>query len=822
MTPRKSRRKDIPSMTYPGEIPPSALYHICDPSSLGFKTTNDLPDLDVVLGQPRALRAFQLGSEVTGPGYNIFVLGLPGSGRTTLSREYLERKALHEPTPPDWCYVNNFENERQPKALCLPAGLGSEFRKEVQGLIACCIHDISQAFESEEFIHERDQIINVAKKFQETEFEQLKDKVENYDFMIARTSGGFVLAPAVGGKLLTTEEIQSLSDEQRRKMEETQAHLGEEVEKAIARLREQDTSLNEQHQQLISRTVMYIIRPFNDFLKAKYSGQENVLHYLEALQADVISNADLFRPLKPGDQTPLQGSQQWRKRYEVNLLVDNSKSHGAPVIIENHPSYVNLIGRIEHEVIMGASRTDFNMIHAGALHLANGGYLVLPARDVLVNPYAWDGLKRVLRDAEIRIIEMANQLGFPSPSTLEPEPIPIKVKIILVGTPTLYYLLRSNDEDFSKLFKVRAEFASQMERTPENEHDYGLFVKSVVIENNLLPFDNTAVARIIEYSSQLADDQEKLSTRFGKISDLVRESAYWAASEGKKIVKAKAVNHAIKEAIYRSNLIEERYHELITQGTLLIDIAGMTVGQVNALSVFQLGEYSFGRPTRITAVAYPGKAGVVDIDRQAKLGGALHTKGVLILTGYLNWRYGQEQSLNLSASLTFEQSYEEVQGDSASAAELLALLSALSKIPIRQDRAITGSINQLGQIQAVGGVNEKIEGFYAICKTKGLTGEQGVVIPTNNQRHLMLDEEVIQAVKAGKFHLWAIGSFDEAIRLLTDYQPGERQIDGSYSEGTFNRLIADRLSEYNKSVQAATKNSTKAPEQEIKENKIEN
>jgi lon-related putative ATP-dependent protease len=822
MCPRKSIKIDLRLQASSGEIPPSALYRSCDPDTLGFKTTDDLPDLEQVIGQPRAVRALQLGSEVPGPGYNIFVLGLPGSGRATLSREYLEHKAAQEPVPVDWCYVNNFENERQPKALCFPAGRGAEFRHEIQELIARAWHDIPGAFESDEFIQERDHIINQLKKDQEAEFGKLQGKVEKDNFFIARTSGGFVLAPAAEGKLLKPEEIQSLSTEHRSRLNELQTKLGKELERTIAKLREQEISSNQELQQLISRTVLFIIRPLNETIKAKYSGQENVLHYLEALQADIIANVSQFRPNQLGENpAALLDRQLWARRYEVNLLGDHTQIKGAPVIVENYPAFTNLIGRIEHDVIMGVSRTDFTMIRPGALHRANGGYLILPARDVLINPYSWDGLKRVLRESEIRIVELASQMGIPSQSTLEPEPIPIKVKIILVGTPTLYYLLRSNDEDFTKLFKVRAEFGTIMERTPENERDYGLFVKSVVLENNLPPFDNTAVARVIEYSSQLADDQGKLSTRFGKIADLVREAAYWAIKDGEKIISAQAVDRAIHEAIFRSNLIEERYHELINQQTLLIDVVGSTVGQINALSVFLLGDYSFGRPTRVTAVTYPGKAGVVDIERQAKLGGALHTKGVLILSGFLNWHYGQEQPLSLSASVTFEQSYEEIQGDSASAAELIALLSAITRAPIRQDRAITGSINQLGQIQAIGGVNEKIEGFYAICKAKGLTGEQGVLIPTNNQRHLMLDQEVVQAVKAGKFHIWAVSNIDEAIQLLTTFQPGECQPDGSYTEGTFNRLVVDRLNEYNKSMQTTPKNSTKTAEPETKENKLE-
>ncbi len=834
MTPRKTRSKKKPPELSPFELLPSTLQRPCEPASLGFKTTDELPDLQDVIGQPRAIRALELGTEVTGPGYNVFVLGFSGSGRTTLSREYLERKAAEEPIPDDWCYVNNFENSHRPKALRLPAGQGVEFRKDVQDLIARCRHEIHRRFESEEYTRERDRLVNELKSKQEKEFIRLQEHVEKYNFVIVRASFGFVLAPAVEGKPLKAEEIESLSAEQRAKLSDLQAKLSEEVEKSLTRLREMEKATYKQLEQLTERTVMFLIGPQIQALKEKYTNTQPIVDHLEDVQEDIIANASQFRPSEEGtppEPARLLAERDWSRRYEVNLLVDNSDLHGAPVVNENYPSYSNLMGRIEHEAIMGASRTDFTMIRRGALHRANGGYLLLPARDVLINPYAWEGLKRVLRDREVRIVELANQLGLLSTATLEPEPIPVNVKVILVGTHMLYHLLRTHDEDFSKLFKVRAEFGTLMERTPETEAEYGLFVKSVVVDNQLPPFDNMAVARVIEFSSRLADDQAKLSTRFGKIADLVREAAYWATKNKKKTVNAKAVEQAIEEGIYRSNLVEERLQNLIAEGTLMIDLTGSVVGQVNALSVYLLGDYAFGRPNRVTAVTFPGKGGVLDIERQAKLGGSLHTKGVLILSGFLNGRYGREQPLNLSSSLTFEQSYEEVQGDSASAAELYALLSSISGIPLRQDRAITGSVNQHGQLQSIGGVNEKIEGFFASCKAKGFTGEQGVVIPTGNSRHLMLRQEVIDAVAAGKFHIWAINTIDEGIQLFTGIEPGERQEDGTYPEGTFNHAVTARLAEFAQSMQNAGKNASRPtegpadqpsespPEQEQKEDK---
>lgn len=792
------------SKSQPRQLSASELRRSCDPSSLGFENTNDLPDLQEVIGQPRAIRALELGSEVAGPGYNTFVLGVSGSGRTTLSLEYLQRKAANEPIPDDWCYVNNFDNPRHPKALRLPAGSGVKFSQDMQALIQHSAQAISRTFESDEYIQERDRLLGELKKGQETEFIRLQKHVEKFSFIIVRTPYGFALVPAVQGKPLKPEEIEALSDEQREKLSQLQTKLEEEVEKTLRKLREIENDTNLKLKELNEHTVLFSLGPLIGELKTKYSSQEGVLSHLEAIQKDIVAVADQFSAKQtenpsPGASQPTQ--QEWAHRYEVNVLVDHSQETGAPVINESHPSYTNLLGRIEHEVTMGASRTDFTMIQPGALHLANGGYLILPARDLLTNPYAWDGLKRVLRDGELRIVELANQLGLLSTVTLEPEPIPLKIKVFIVGSPMLYYLLRNYDEDFPKLFKVRAEFGTSMERNPEAEREYGLFVKSVVVDNELPAFDKSAVARIIDHSSRLAEDQNRLSTRFGMIADLVRESAYWSkhtGSPGEGLVDDNAVQRAIKESIYRSNLIEERIQEMISQGAIMIDVSGKAVGQINALSVMLLGDYAFGRPSRVSATAYPGKGGVVDIERQADLGGPIHTKGVLILTGYLGKRYGREKSLSLSAHLTFEQSYEGVEGDSASAAELFALLSAIADIPLRQDLAITGSVNQRGQIQAIGGINEKIEGFFTTCKMKGLTGEQGVIIPASNLVNLMLNEQVTEAVDKGQFHIWPIQEVEEGLRLLTGLEPGERQEDGSYPEGTFNYILMEQLEAFSR------------------------
>jgi lon-related putative ATP-dependent protease len=745
-----------------------------------------------------------MGSEISGKGFNIIAVGLPGSGRTTLTREFLERKAAKEAVPSDWCYVNNFSNPRCPQALELPPGKAVALRDDLNSLIHQVKLAIPEAFKTEEYAREQERLTAALNEFKETESNRLQSLAKKYNFVIARTPFGYTLLPALEGQPLKPEDLEKLTQEQRQKLHQLQERLEEELKKSLSSIREMEKATQEKVQELDKRTAHFVVDPLIDELKTEYQGLDEVIAYLEAVQVDIVDNVDQFRA-QEARASSSPGGQSWETRYTVNVIVDNSQMAGALVIVESHPTYHNLIGRIEHEFVMGVARTDFTMIRPGALHRANGGYLIVPARDVLLNPYAWEGLKRVLRDGCIRIAELGAQLGLIPTPTLEPEPIPVNTKVILIGTPVLYYLLRANDEDFPKLFKVRADFATVMDRTPDTEREYALFVKAVVDDNQLPSFDNTAVARIVEYGSRLAEDKNKLSTRFGKIADLIREAAYWAQKEGVEQVTGEAVECAIQESIYRNNLIEERIQEMIQSETILIDVRGEKLGQVNALSIALMGDYAFGRPSRVTASVYPGRGGVVDIERQAELGGPIHTKGVLIISGLLGHRYGQQKQLSLSASLTFEQTYEEVEGDSASAAEFFALLSALAEVPLNQEIAVTGSVNQHGQIQPVGGINEKIEGFFTTCKLKGLTGGQGVIIPKGNVRHLMLRQEVVQAVSQGKFHIWPISTIDEGIQLLTGMEPGEMDEEGTYPPGTFNRAIVDRLEKFAKAVEPPTK-----------------
>ncbi|NUM44108.1 MAG: AAA family ATPase [Anaerolineales bacterium] len=797
-------------------LAPAALRRPCDPTTLSFQTTADLPDLANFIGQPRAYRGLELGSEVTGLGYNIYVMGLPASGRTTLSREYLEQKAATLPTPQDLCYVNNFTDPHEPKALPLPTGRGTEFRKDMEALLTRGEQEIQRAFNSDEYSKEASRLADDLQKNREAALSRLQAYAAKYNFLIARTPFGFVLVPSVDGQPLKPEEIEKLAPENLEKLKELELKVSAEVKKTLEKVREMERTAQETLHELDTRTALFVVEHLVDSLREKYTGLDQILAYLNAVQKDIVENVDPFRA-DPNQQGENVASlrETWLKRYTVNVIVDHDGRKGAPVILETQPTYQNLVGRIEHEMVMGATRTDFTMIRPGALHRANGGYLILPIREVLINPYAWEGLKRCLRDGSIRLVELGNQLGLLSTTTLEPEPVPLNVKVILVGTPLLYYLLQQYDEDFPKLFKVRAEFTSQMDRTPATEQEYALFIRSVTLENHLAPFDRTAVARIIEHGARMVENQNKLSTRFGKIADLVREAEYWARKTNKESVAAEDVQRAIEEGIYRSNLLEERLQEMIVENTLMVDVEGTAVGQINALSVLQLGDYAFGRPSRVTATAQPGRGGALDLERKAELGGPIHTKGVMIINGFLGGRYGHEKPLTLSASLTFEQSYDGVEGDSASAAELFTLLSALTGIPLRQDLAITGSMNQHGLIQPIGGVNEKVEGFYAVCKEKGLTGTQGVVIPASNVRNLMLRAEVVQAVADGKFHLWAIKTVDEGLEIFTGMEAGVRGADGTYPEGSFNQAVVEKLEAFGEAVKEK-KNGNSSEESEEK------
>ena len=812
--------------TTPHALTPQDLISRSDPGSFDFETTDDLPLLSDFIGQKRAMRAVDFGAGIAGHGFNIYALGLPGSGKTTLTRKYLEQIAADEPTPEDWCYVTDFDDLYKPRALRLPAGRGMALRAHMAELVEHCRKDITKAFQSEEYEREKEQATQTYKKEEEKELEALQQQLAEENFALLRVPGGLVLTPAVEGRPLKERELEQLSDDEREKVQKLRNRLEKEVERGLRRLREMEEALHQELKQLDEETILRAIGHLVDDLRKQYGDTPQVIEYLDQVQADIVVNANDFRNKKENPRQspvgiPLPVSPPSFVRYEVNVLVDRGDTSGAPVIVESNPTYHNLIGRIEHHAFMGAVSTDLTMIKPGALHRANGGYLVLPVREVLINYQSWEALKRSLKDQCVRIEELGTQLSLVSAVTLEPGTIPLDVKIVLIGNPLLYYLLHAHDEDFQKLFKVKADFATEMERTPETELDYARFVHTICQEQGLRPFDRTAIAHLIEHSSRMVEHQNKLTTRFGEIADLLHEANYWAGRRSddhsdpsqedspdriNAVVTARDIEQAINEKIFRNNLVEEYLQEIIAEGTLRIDTSQEIIGQVNGLSIIRLGDYLFGRPSRVTASTFIGKAGVIDIEREVELSGPIHSKGVLILASYLGHRYAQDQPLTLSASLVFEQSYSGVEGDSASSAELYALLSSLSGYPIKQGIAVTGAVDQHGQVQPIGGVNQKIEGFFDVCRSKDLTGEQGVIIPRTNVRHLMLRQDVIDAVADGQFHVWAVDTIDEGIALLTGRAAGALGENGVYPQDTINRAVADRLAIVAKVLKAENEN----------------
>jgi lon-related putative ATP-dependent protease len=640
-------------------------------------------------------------------------------------------------------------------------------------------------------------------------FSALEKDAEAKGFALQRTVSGLVMVPQFEGRNYTQDEYEALDATAREELDHVGGGLTEQLNDVLRQVRENEKSTKEALMQLDRDLGLASVGHHIDPIKAKYADFPKVVTYLDAVQEDVVLNLEDFKPQAP-QQSPIPGLRLPRQepsfeRYEVNVFVDNRETAGAPVVFEPNPTYNNLFGRIEHVMQMGGvATTNFTQIKPGALHRANGGYLIIDAREVLINPFAWDALKRCIRNGEIRVEDVLEQYRFMTIASLKPEPVPLQAKIIMIGSPWIYYLLFYLEPDYRKFFKVKADFDSRVPRTPEIMRDYALFVATHCRNEKLLPFHRSGVAGLLEYSARIVEDQERLSSQFMEIADLIREASYWAGKEGGSSVTRESVRRAVQEKLYRCNRVEERMQELFEDGTILCDTEGGEVGQINGLSVMTIGDFMFGRPSRVTARVYLGRGRMVNIEREVKLSGPIHDKGVLILTGYLGGKYAQERPLSFSASICFEQSYDGVEGDSASSTELYALLSALSGVPIRQGIAVTGSVNQLGKVQPIGGVNYKIEGFYAVCKTKGLTGEQGVMIPKTNERHLMLNDEVVEAVRSGMFHIWSVETIDQGIEVLTGLPAGERQADGSFPDGTINFLVERRLAQLLETMKSAS------------------
>ncbi|MGB9812622.1 MAG: AAA family ATPase [Thermovenabulum sp.] len=755
----------------------------CDASLFEFETTDELEPISDIIGQQRAVRAMEFGLKIEKKGYNIFVSGPTGTGKTTYARLAVSKVAKEKSAPDDILYVYNFSKPEKPIALFLKAGMGYEFTKDMEKLVNEVKREINKVFDDEAFEVQRQEIIDIYQKKSAEIFEKLEEQAKAEGFIIQRSPQGFITVPLKEGKPMSQEEFDALSDEERKAIEEKGRGLQPKIDEALRRVRLVDREAREELLKLERKTALAAINPIFEEITAKYAEFEGVVNYLKEVKDDMIKNLNAIRQAsreKGEDGLDFsailsQGApkEDFFIRYKVNLFVDNRNTEGAPVVIETNPTYYNLFGKIEGKASFGTVVTDFTMIKSGAIHRARGGYLIIQAEDLFKDPFAWDTLKRTLKNGEARIENIGEQYRVIPTVTLKPQPIPVDVKVILIGSPLYYYILNEYDEDFRKLFKIRVDFDVEMEKTKENLKNYAAFVCHICKNDGLLHFDKEAVAKVIDYSSRLAEDKRKLSTRFNEIVELLYEASAWAEIEGEKTVKKHHVQKAIEEKAYRSNRVEEKLLQMIEKGEIILDVSGKKVGQVNGLSVLDIGDYTFGQPSRITATTYLGDAGVVNIEREVKLSGKIHEKAVLILSGYLGEKYAKDMPLAISASITFEQNYGGVEGDSATCAELIALLSSISGIPVRQDIAITGSLDQHGNVQPVGGVTHKIEGFYHACKIKGLTGTQGVVIPSQNIDNLMLKDEVLQAVKEGKFHIYSAETIDDVIEIMTELKAEE-------------------------------------------------
>jgi lon-related putative ATP-dependent protease len=781
------------------KLPVEKLRRECDANLMRCESTKSLIPLNEIIGQERAVRALKFGLGIKDHGFNIYVAGYPGTGRKTAVRSFVEEQARVQPVPSDWCYVNNFVNSYEPKAIKLPAGKGKEFRNEVKNLVENVRNALPKAFESEDYAARRDATIRGLENQRKQLIDELSTKAQREGFVIQTTPVGLLLIPVLDGKPLSEEEMLALPQKTKDKLQEKREKLETEFRSTMRQLIDMERKIHESLKKLNKEVALYAIGNQVESLIEKYKDTPEVTNYLKDVQNDILDNLQQFVKRSEAQQE-LPFQMPWMreepfKKYEVNVVIDNSDTEGAPVVVETNPTYPNLLGRTEKEAQFGALTTDFTMIRAGSIHKANGGYLIIPVEELLQNPFSYDGLKRDLRDGHLVIAEPEERYGFLSVKTLKPQPIPLSAKVILIGNPYIYQLLFGLDPDFKELFKVKAEFDTVMDRTDEKVKQYAAFVCTLCEKEHLKHLDGSAIAKLVEYSSRVAEDQYKLSTQFSNIADIIRESNYYAIQENAEVMNGNHIRKAIEEKIYRSKLIQEKIQEMIKRGFFLIDTAEKKVGQVNGLSVMGLSDFAFGNPSRVTASIGLGREGVIDIEREAKMGGPIHTKGVLILSGYINDKYARDKPLSLSARLVFEQNYEGVEGDSASSTELYAILSALSELPIKQNIAVTGSVNQKGEVQAIGGVNEKIEGFFEVCKLKGLDGQQGVMIPESNVQNLMLKEEVVEAVKAGKFSLYSVKTIDEGIEVLTGTKAGQRLTNRTFEEGTVNYLVDKQLGE---------------------------
>jgi predicted ATP-dependent protease len=790
------------------EVPADKLRWECDPKLFDFECTKDLAPLREFIGQERATRAVEFGLNMANSGYNIYVAGLTGTGKTSMVKAYIERvikgrEARGEKFAlEDWCYLYNFKEPDSPQIASLPRGKGKAFRDEVTDLLNKIRQELGQAFSSDEYKSQRQKMVEKGQAEQQKIFEKISDEARRQGFALQMTPSGPVLIPLKENRPMQEEEYLALEEKVKKDLESRRTELHRKLHESFEAASNMQRETLEKLQKADKEIGEYTVSRLFNALPDQYAQWPKVKQYLTDLKAYILDSLELFKgaeePVNPMFGVPMSqvmGGRNPFLPFQVNVYVDNSETKGPPVIVESNPNFGNIFGKIERRFLFGGYLSDHTMLKAGALGKANGGYLLVSANDVLTNPGVWPALKRAIKNKEVRIEDPFEQFGLIAPQGLRPEPMPIKVKVVLTGDAAIYQLLSIYDEDFWEIFKVKADFDYEIKNTRENMKAYAAFLSGCCEECETRHFDPTGVAKVIEYSARAVADQERLSSRFAYVKEWIEEANYWASRDDAKYISANHVQKAINERLFRHNLLDERIREMINRGVIMIDAEGDVVGQVNGLSVYSLGDISFGRPSRITAKTFLGRGGVINIERESQLSGPIHNKGVMILSGYLGWKYAQDKPLSLSASLCFEQSYEGVEGDSASSTELYAILSSLSDVPIRQNFAVTGSVNQKGEVQPIGGVNQKIEGFFQVCQAKGLTGDQGVMIPYQNLKNLMLREDVVEAVRQGQFHIYSAKTIDEGIETLTGVPAGDRQKDGTYPEDTINYLVDKKLKE---------------------------
>ena len=784
------------------ELAYTQLKKTCDPASLKFKTTKELEPFNGTIGQQRGIKAMEFGLNIDIKGYNLYLEGPTGIGKTIYARDKLAAIAKKKETPDDWCYVYNFVEPNEPVAISLPAKMGKEFQSDMKQFVENMKVEIKSAFNNQEYNAEK---ANVEKSIEEKKIkliEKLNKDAAKQGFEIKNTPSGIYFLPMVNGKTLSEDEFNALDEETRNDFERRSVDIQKQTIETMAKIKEIERKATEKMNSWQNNIALFAVSIQINELRNKYKKFPKIQTYLKNVQKDILANLNEFigEQVPQGPMGKMEAPNPWQK-YSVNLFVDNSELEGAPVIIDSNSSFYNLFGKLEYENSFGTLKTDFTLIKPGLIHKANGGYIVLQVRDLLTNPVIWDSFKRILRTKLIYVDTLKDyQMNTVAIASVKPEPIPVNLKVVLVGPAGIYYQLLEYDEDFRKLFKIKVEFDEEVSRTDSNMFKIAQFIHNFCEKEKAPHFNAGAVAEVIEYSSRMVENQNKLSTQLNDLTELLAEACTWAKMEGAKTVTAAFVKKAIAERIERINKYDQRLIEMIQNGTIMIDTEGQKVGQINGLSIMSIGEYSFGKPAKITANTYVGRAGIVNIEREVELSGTSHSKGVMILSAYMGEKFAQERPLALSASLCFEQMYNGVDGDSASSTELYALLSSLSELPIKQNIAVTGSVNQKGEIQPIGGVTDKIEGFFNICKLRGLTGDQGVMIPHQNVKNLNLNDEVIKAVKDGEFHIYAIKTIDDGIELLTGVPAGKKNKNGEYTVGTVNYLVNEKLKKYSENV----------------------